>query len=50
MAVHDKVNAFLSVLNNGQRAMILEMIRLDMIAQLEEKGLEGALRTSRAVN
>ena len=37
MAVHDKVNAFLSTLNNGQRATILEMIRLDMIAQLEEK-------------
>ena len=37
MAVHDKVNAFLATLNNGQRATILEMIRLDMIAQLEEK-------------
>lgn len=48
MAVHDKVNAFLSVLNNGQRATILEMIRLDMIAQLEEKESESALRTSRS--
>jgi len=37
MVVHDRVNAFLSALNNGQRATILEMIRLDMVAQLEEK-------------
>jgi hypothetical protein len=40
MATHDKVNALFSTLNNGQRATILEMIRLDMIAQLEESAEE----------
>jgi hypothetical protein len=39
MAVHNKVNALFSTLNNGQRATILEMIRLDMVAQLEEREL-----------
>jgi hypothetical protein len=37
MAVHDKVNELFHQLNNGQRATILEMIRLDMVAQLEEQ-------------